>query len=69
MSPVERIREGTTFALSVRRRGDGTGRLFSRIFSEFPSRIFPCTCCDLYEHLAQILRFLHLYEHVQHSNK
>ncbi len=57
------------FALSVLRRSDGTRRLILWIFPNFFPVFFPFTRRDLYEYLAQILCFLHLYEHVQHSSK
>ncbi len=37
-------------------------------FSSFVPAFFICTRRDLFEHFAQVLCFLHLYEHVQHSN-
>ncbi len=60
---------GVSFALSVQRRSDGTGRLSSRIFLEFPSRIFYMFASRFVRAPRPGLRFLHLYEHVQHSIK
>jgi hypothetical protein len=57
------------FALSVWRRSVGTVRLNLADFLKLSTRIFPRSCRDLYVYLAQISRFLHLYEHIQHSIK
>jgi hypothetical protein len=66
---VGKIRERTTFSLGVRRESDVSSQPIWRIFLVFNPRFFVVLTAIFGSILAQILRFLQLYEHVQHSSK